>query len=501
MNALFADFYRKPNSELEARFGSFSHKGKFIPNLHQSSFNAIKKLCAGSADSTVTFIAIHASGVKVIQTLDTFSFPWKGGKKKGKTVYQKKNRCMDIDFKDRGFRLSLSVEEPVMKVQLCSDDIKYMKLRQRLSFVLHRVKFDLSFFREGLEYKDIELNPLRYEIELEATKQSSKADFTHAIELVLQLMSTSYFGTLRCALNVSKTEMEHVIQTYFVLTGKRRFVGVQPETFRKDKLVKTETYAVTRKLDGLRVQMIVDSSGHMYLLTNSMKVIKFGGSDHIKCMNAQMSLFDAELMSSEVHFFDAICFNGRDLRSDRHCGLRKRLEILNVIIPQLKLPVKCVVKEYFFDDVNTKIKIFMNDTTTQAIDGIILIPVNAAYPITRNEFVPLKWKPAHFNSIDLLLKKKRVEDEFEIWELFYSIGNDSVEPFSPEGYPYLRVCKITKKFASTFFDNTIAEFKYLPEMKMMVPIRSRLDKERPNFKSVVMDNWRTILNPEFPSDI
>jgi hypothetical protein len=181
--------------EFEVRFGTFDNRLRFRPHISLSSYEILKSLSKGiDASIQNTLCVSHKSGLKVIQVFDKFSIPWRpGGSKRlsgNKTQYIKKTNKKTVDCPDMGYRVSLCKETQRAPPKDLKDlgSVEYIKIRQRLSFVIDTVRYDLSMFKEGGSYRDVENAKVSYEIELESTENTTKENMESAVQKVLDIL-------------------------------------------------------------------------------------------------------------------------------------------------------------------------------------------------------------------------------------------------------------------------------------------------------------------------
>lgn len=498
---IFNETKYSEETELEIRFGFFE-KTKFTPYLHSSSYRLLMNYLSSETkivkDET-TFNASHSGGIKVVQILDRFDFPWNTAKLIGENFQLKSKLSGFSDNHEYNYRVSSSSDKTVdnlpeeQLLSLKNDPVKYFKLRRRFSFMFGNVLYELSMYKSGLNYQQLCSCPMMFEVEIERTEATTLEDFKTAINTVLTMTVVSHFDP---ALGIKSLLPESLVTKtrngYFNLIGKSTFGGVQPETFREEKLVAGEDYSVTLKLDGLRVHIYIDPSGDLFLICNSLKLIQIPGYS-----TSHDCILEAELHDCKLYVFDCLYSSGNDLRDRLEYGLQQRLEYARIIIKTIETVTEIKIKEYFYSNLheNTLKLAKIVEESPGLYDGLIFVPTFAGYPKSKNKFIPLKWKPSRCNSIDLHLKKIEITDKHEIWELYHQTAND-LQLFKPENFETLARTKISRPFADHFFDQTVAEFVYDLKIKKMVPVRDRLDKTKPNFETISLDNWNSIVSPQ-----
>lgn len=246
----------------------------------------------------------------------------------------------------------------------------------------------------------------------------------------------------------------------------RLFVGPKPVTFdathMRDPdtvdepdavLIRAGDYTITDKADGVHRLLYIDALGAAYTIDDRLSIRATGlatTAAHLK-----NSLIDGEHVGSTDTFmaFDAYCVGGSDIRalplmlSPKDAAATKaqkkkktsaserqhlsRLEVANVICENLK-PInasnttyRARAKEFLYidegDDIFKQVKAFVLKRDTgkipYEIDGFIFTPASFAVGASVSGAPPrpwssgtgrwdqtLKWKPAEFNSIDMLVR-------------------------------------------------------------------------------------------------
>lgn len=473
-------------------------KDKYVPIINLEEFiniytymNTIKKT------NTIEYSLIveHKNGIRVTQILDNpkkgeiFSYPWKGNQIKGEKIILKTN-IRNIDENQLGVRFSLSEEETVKDVSSIHDPKNpgvFFKIRKRISYIMDNIKIEISFFKESETLNMLDEQECKYDVEIEVIKNTKDTynEMTYMIEQILKIIQKS-------SIVMTSNEILNIKDVYFYLTKNKYFVGCQPETLREEKLLK-EDYAMTLKLDGKRHLLLI-ANNKCYLINNKINIFNMG-MNIIPGYNS--TLIDGELFNGKFYCFDILYENGRDIRKETFI---KRHSTLKNIVKILKTDF-IILKEYIFGDIYENIKKHVTDDNKlkepENIDGIIIVPINREYPITKNENVPLKWKPELLNTIDFKIKKIKQEGnkEIEEWQLLCSIDNNCDIPFSYDNNYNLGKIRLSTKIAENYMDNTVIEFYYDKNKQQFFPYKTRYDKSKGNHITVGQDNFETILNP------
>jgi len=497
--------------------------------------------CSKFIGREYTLNVTHRNGIKVTQLLEqpkentyTLAYPWKGASIIGER-YQKKRLIRLLDFPNYNFRGCFCME----KTKLSEDEmksvhaspIKYAKLRIRDSYLFNEgIRLDISSFKSAKSIESIEAVGMQYDCEIERVSSpvslaeaevSFKSYLAFLMDILKIIQKVPFTLPLEPLIsgNVSllgNGDISEVMTSYAKLTGSSNsravFIGVQPETLNLNRLNPDEEYAVTEKLDGIRVLIYIDENGYIYLITgrHSLHIIKLTDST-LGEKSLFNSVLDAELtLNNHIYAFDMIFLNGHDLRGNSSFLLQNRLYYiaeLTKCINSNGSQWTCYLKPYFFGDVFNNMMSLMERQCCNISDGVIIVPLYSPYPKPgdKNE-VPLKWKPLDLITIDFQIRKVHFTDTSETWYLYQNDTNNQLTVFDPHEVPEgvsnpLYITCITRPFADSFPDHSIVEFSYNGEYQMFVPIRKRPDKKIPNFKTICNDNWDMIIHPVTLEDI
>jgi hypothetical protein len=105
MEALFKEFIKKENTEIEVRFGTFG--SRFVPGIKKDQFDRIFTFLLNNKK-----FYDYVSSEEKIENIGTT----RKITKNGKVTFNKKNKIKNIDVKEWGFRFSVSTETPGVPV-------------------------------------------------------------------------------------------------------------------------------------------------------------------------------------------------------------------------------------------------------------------------------------------------------------------------------------------------------------------------------------------------
>jgi len=499
----------------------------------------------------------------------------------------------------------IKLEHPDKKA-LCVDLSIVKSAKTKDGALLKEQDFSMSkLFNTNDEYEiEIEINDLRYLLKdkksIEIKYNKLKDDMKDTIKYVAAGFQSSNFP-------ISLTEQKMVFRDYNKFIGTREsdmiepsmFIGPSSLTLQKINLIDNpenlnpsvvNDFCVTDKADGDRKLLIISMSGRVYYITMNMNVQYTGAI----CMDTKMygTIIDGEhiLYDKNKRYinlyaaFDIYFISKKDVRkfpfiSQTEC----RYVILNQIMSSIKFKYESeteqptfVVKKFYpstksetiYDCCAKLFKSIEAHSYPYETDGIIFTSNSLGVGMeTKDDNIKnkkytwkhsFKWKPPEFNTIDFLVKVKRIgaQDDIEyindagnvqpykilnlfvgynekkdghlnpqqlMFEGITSRGGESnyapvlFTPTSPID-PLAHICYIPLKNDSSgemkmFTENNeaidtdiVIEFKYVKndDRRMCwVPLRIRYDKtddykKKKSFGNayhVANSNWHTIHNP------
>ena len=224
------------------------------------------------------------------------------------------------------------------------------------------------------------------------------------------------------------------------------------------------------------------------MIDNKFIIINLG----IEINNYDDSIFDGEYFENKFYCFDIIFHKGCDLRDNNEFKLENRIELIKLFINSINND-RILSKTYVFGNLYNNCinyyKKYFSDDDTSKYDGIIVVYANKPY--SKNNFLPLKWKPDILNTIDFKIKKINYDNNFEVWELYCS--NNVL--FNYEDNYELGKTTIEHSIASQYNDNTVIEFYYDKYSEKFIPIKTRFDKIDGNYIDIARDNFDIVLSP------
>ena len=434
-------YSQSEEDEFEIRFGEFKIKKDSSGNIERDDRGRVKRFF-DSTFKTESFYTLkkmldNQSSIKkyIKNTIDEI-YKMDNGFNGRKTMdqndnseqYIKKKSISNYDVYDYNMRFSSSKEIKITKDEYeigKNEKECIIREKNRTCYEFSSGRIDLTITKQIQQGNE----KILYEVEFEISKgtfndrrqgnDNKINDIMGIILFILQNKQSSYFI-------ISEYEKRVVLDLYKKMTGKPYFVGAQPETLAKDKIINLykNLYSVTDKADGERCFMLIDNNGMVFFLDNNLKnIIKTDLKSEYK-----MCIIDGELVkeNQQFHFlaFDVLVINNKDIRGNSEYHLKVRLEQLNDIMNNTLSTnfYKASVKRYYFRNVFMASKIILDsvDEKFYKNDGLVFTPMDEPYPIVKKWPSLLKWKPDYLNTIDLYAVKigSGLEMDTSRWELY-----------------------------------------------------------------------------------
>lgn len=482
LNSFISKYKNSKNTEFEIRFGSFKYDKvnkkstftntnalDFYYNLEEKLISmGVEKRCVITTDSIYTLndkTMIRTSELGILE----------------KTSIRKYN-VFDYDF-----RIALNTEQVKKELPNVAGLIPFSRTKNRTSFTLGSFRIDMTIIKD-----------LFFEIELEIIdKNITLESLTRMIYFILKIKQDNIIIT-------SSMEEYSAINHYTSLVKSRNFIGAQPETLHRSQLtiLYEQDYGITDKIDGKRCLLKTNDNNTVYFIDTNLKAFK----TDLLC-NTPNCILDAEIFTNNdnvVHFyiFDIIIYNNNDLRGNQQYPLIKRLELIKNITFNISDFYKTFIKTYYFNNIFVACETIMSNPTLYNKDGLIFVPINDPYPLSKKWKNLLKWKPAELNTIDFY----SIQISKGVWELYvYDKDKDNVgNKKNTTDINILFKCPehlSTKTFTAYFDDdryksNTVIEYSWIN--LQWVPLRTRWDKtlsKKGNFIDIALDIWKSIMYP------
>lgn len=309
-----------------------------------------------------------------------------------------------------------------------------------------------KFYDEDLHHNIMKEMP-SYEIEVELERGTPYTETPEkALNCLVQGMGEVLRGIQRNPVLIRNSVRDKVLEGYKSLVnaseepGRRGFRGVQPVTLERDNLKQTfqvpwiqTGYNVTDKADGLRVMGYCDDKGELYMLDMGLNVYRTG----LKKLACKNTLVDGEWITKNkdneaiqmfmlfdiyhginddysylLPFYNPVEEVRTRYKELQQWGAKWRGEggpvsLVKGLTPQNSL--KVMEKKFLFADgsptsptltIFTKCKQMLDRKVNYNTDGLILTDNSVPIPDRFGVRFPkqFKWKPAHDNTIDFLVK-------------------------------------------------------------------------------------------------
>jgi hypothetical protein len=444
------------------------------------------------------------------------------------SLWVSKQNCTVIDAWNVNMRIALSSESRLSRTAPPNETPTNVRRKKRTSFFDGCARYDFTI----IDSENYEQRPFRkfrtFEIEIEYIHipswnlDDSIIHIKHCIMYMLTLINDSpVVATLSEKHNVllEYTMLSNQMDPNGVDVVKLRFIGAQPESLHRRHLPlihKIGMYSITEKFDGERFLLFISDNRNAYLISRVFKVKATGLFNEID----KGTILDVEYINGLIFVFDVVMYHGNDLRGNISYRLKERLNLAHDVIvnfrrqndPNERSFMPIYLKDYHFGEFDHVISNFADEDTPDdglSRDGFIYTPVKECYPLRPKWNTLLKWKPAHLNSIDFVIKRKENLNATKdakannVYNLFVG-GKDAVlVPFTE--HPTITIDNDTMHHlmgSNADSDNLgVIECVWHSQKETFIPIRKRLDKYSPNYITVAIDVWESIMNPVHLSDL
>jgi SAM-dependent methyltransferase len=514
--------------EIEVRFGSVgvSKYGKpfFNTNVELDRFNQlVNKLKAQkkylSYNFTIDTVFYKGRLRRIVSSSnETIQHKIKSSDKDLEIVSSfKKIRNSYIPIKDT-IRISKSYEKEIdiSEWKSSSDPEDTSVVRERHSFKMEHFTIDITHktYNNGRKTYEIEgeFNSTFADDIIKKGKSSFK-DFMVQIKNILNevysniksICSSSYFVPIQTKIEELSRKMPN---------------ENKPKNINDDNVLKTQmkNYSVTNKLDGVGYNLIFVKQ----LLENTpfITLVAFNGTDVWRVATIKessieknediiKSLSNVEIRESvnnsfEIHFFDTLLFGNSDMyKTHLENRLNSSKKVCDYCIKYFSsAQISFEVKRFFntgdtLNDIITTLD-YMNtrydvDKLIDYNDGIIFQP-NGGY----NESHILKWKFPSKVTIDFLLKKKSVNNNVIIYDLYTKTGEDKYEQFvdvhtNTKHSIEINDTDIIDGISATELEDKVVELGMEYGVWIIHRIRFDKTKEKVNFVKVANDTFLDII--------
>jgi len=502
--------------ELEARFGEY-RDGRFLPGVPLSSFQRIEELFSTYAKPVITHSSDYIQD-NIRKTVITPSDP-----DSSETVFwMRKTRIWNHDVPDYNIRLSMAREEIISEVTPFHPAVTRIKHRRSYIVFNGAVRIDLTTVDD------------RNEVEVELLDPKELDKFQNALRITtLQLLNSHELYTTREAFNL-------INYVNGILGGKNRYnldhnVMVQARDLNLRDMVwggllgnKETSYTVTHKADGERRLLVFHESG-IWLVFAPHHLNKVS-TKNIPALHG--TIIDGEEISlkhrregaptTKYWFlaFDCLArIKDRGIQEEPHVKRMQFAQFVSDQIARWQNPIFSMnTKDFRGFRTPEEFYRIMNEMFVQQAtlpyqqDGFMFTPADTKYNPKSDE-QPLfkriltkypdicKWKPKEKLSIDFLLKWGHLTPEGHRTVQLYS-GNipgqkESLVRFQGTRYNPFDTALVDTENPLTLnvANNTIVEYAWDYARGLLVPIRIRYEKTRPNRIDRVENIWDLIHNP------
>lgn len=360
------------------------------------------------------------------------------------------------------------------------------------------------------------INPEFNNVKIDISKVSCNKKITYELEIEIEnpsieqtyFISTFFMDLFICYSDVNPNVQKIVMNNVYSLLKSTNIQNNAPITFTKDHIdiFKDKVYALTNKLDGERIYLLIEKYGCFIITGNTKKVmwipIKFTSDQYIG------SLLDAELFMDKytcnisIRVFDALIISKKDIRDE---GLNNRIKYANDVVESFHdTYIDIKTKKYWCTSYITKDLVHCETYMASFFkpednDGLIIVSLFSPY------YAPVyKLKPIDRMSIDVILQEEKDKCKNCV-RIFAKVkGENKLTPFlGTEEFPFDGLLKLSdddfnKYMVNKHYDKKISnviELEWRSLTKNFVITRERKDKLYPNIIKVVKSNWEFIQNP------
>lgn len=362
---------------------------------------------------------------------------------------------------------------------------KAFRLIRRWSFDDKGIRYDLSIVRSTKrslqknyiwQYKfadqDLALAPYMYEIEVELIRLENDT-IEDSFKRLIKGIGEVLRGIQKSSILINNVQKTNALTSYQNIVKTDRFIGCSPITLEQQNFVKDVVegvpnirtgYNVTDKADGLRCLAFVDGKGELFLIDMAMNVYRTGMSQP----SCRESIIDGEFVTKDREnksiqkflAFDIYYTTDKKLVSNlpfyskddsldtRYKQLVTWMEkfnkeptpLIKYMTPSIQIQVS--IKKYYFAppgdiQIFKLCKIALDIGHEYFTDGLILTPNDSPLPgydeerkvvkpglTFREQF---KWKPAHDNTIDFLVRFEKEPENVKIDRVAIGIAPNTDE--------------------------------------------------------------------------
>ncbi|HZK71925.1 MAG TPA: hypothetical protein VFD03_10505, partial [Clostridia bacterium] len=450
-----------------------------------------------------------------------------------------KKRLWNETNYDYNLRYSMSQEIPAKPISEKVFKPDLVRYKNRSSYLVfdNAVRIDITIVTSsGL---------ISYELEVELMNHGKLDLFDKAMQVITRLvLDTVYLYTWK-----EKTDLINFVN-YILGSNKRGYLDhyflVQARNLKLRDMVygglignEKTGYSVTHKADGIRRMLVFHESGIWLISTDTFSKI----SD-ARMIDFLGTILDGEMIPPEKRLpgspqnqfwylvFDTLAWN-RDASVQKKTH-NQRLSFAQIIADGLNAPngrtqvIQVNTKTFrVFNTPQEFFKIIREMYREQEFllyrnDGFMFTPTDteynpkvdrmALYKRVLTQYPDIcKWKPQEELTIDFLIKWTNDESSAEgnkpQSQSAESQSDRQLELYSGDkGQNVKFVGSNTFRLTSDMIDannemlqnlpnNTIVEFRFDKERQMLVPVRVRNDKPKPNRIDIANDVWSDIENP------
>lgn len=425
-------------------------------------------------------------------------------------ITKTKNRNFDIW--NGNVRFSLSNEIPCNPIQNQKIEPNLVRRKERTSFYDGCARFDFTIVTSTSKTRPEQKTTFEIEVEFVQPSQDIPEKLLSNVvrEFCDKLISCSVH--LLQVLHdspaiITTVDRRNIPIEYSVLCKtdhlpRSRFIGAQPETLHKYHLQKLKNCSLSEKYDGERYLLFCSDTSEVFIISRNLEIKSTG----LFTNEFKGTVLDVEVCNRDIHVFDILFLNGKDLRNDTNYLLKKRLEEKSKVVFHLQQnnppSPTCfrIFDKYHHDNFEIPMKNWKEKLHLDGIprDGFVFTPFDEPYPSKPKWMTQLKWKEV--DTIDFQVKVKNQSENSITFNLFVGEKERKTVLFEPSSTmivekSILNVPEICGDGNFEQLSDACLECAWDYDKKSFQPIRKRVDKPFPNFISVALNIWESIKDP------
>jgi len=535
--------YLNRKVELEARFGTFPGSGnRFVSNVSRETFNRVQESFSALIPPTIvrtTDCSMDVSEYTSIRRSTTI--PQKENEVPV-TKWIRKERIWNYPIRNYGIRLAMSLEEEISAEP--NFQFTLIRTKDRYSYPLVGGVFRLDLTVVSMQsfqgppgtpcekQEAYGTDTTTYEIEVEVIDRTRLAEFNDVLERVLRLVQNTII--------IYTMEQKDIMINYLNnLLGGRQISVIDSDVLVQARNLQLRdmvwgglignagtSYTVTHKADGIRKLLVFATSG-LWLVMAPQEFTLLWREEFPGLTG---TVLDGEIVpkskrlpgapSSTYWYLVFDCLVDAGDWSIQNRPHRQRMDVAQAIANRFKNQLITVTTKTFvtLDSVENFYSIMQKMFDEQPSlsyqqDGFMFTPEAPPYN-PHSEKNPLdhriltripdlcKWKPKQLLTIDFMISWRAVppSDRYprgRVIDLYANYNGKPVPFTGTEINPFSGPDQVDVNNPLTLNvpQGSIVEYRFDYEEEILVPVRIRTDKIKPNRLDIAKANWDWIHDP------